>query len=81
MFKGDVNRLVQMMNTSNEIHSQNLIFNPISCEQSDLHQLVLGPLPPHPFFCNLQETGTQAAHPVAIQLTAGNQEAGLCAGD
>lgn len=26
-------------------------------------------------------SGKQSAHPVATQLTAGNQEAGLCAGD
>lgn len=75
MFKGGVNRLDQMMSTSNEIHGQNMIFNHFSCECSDIASASIR-VSSFPSFVTFLKP---LAHPVAIPLTAGNQEAGLCA--
>lgn len=79
MLKGGVSRLVQEMNTSNEIHSQNLIFHRFSCEWSDLASGGTRTSSPYPIYS--VTFLKQLAHPATILLTAGNQEAGLCDGD
>lgn len=62
MFKGGVNRLVQKMNTSDEIHSQNLIFDHFARDWPGRASAGTRTLTPH-FFCN---------HPEALSSPRGH---------